>query len=532
MCKYYNGITVINRNFFRRHNMKRIVALVSLLLCVALAFGSCSLLNMSFRRFYSKTEFESAHEFTNASKVSELDTLVYEDSARHLIAFTTNDAETLKLYNVETGSVVLTLDREEIHTYDLFSVFGIPFAFVVVKSTTDDETTYSSRLYDATGTKIAEAEDTDEPAEAPEVACDFFKFDDLLYRVTEEGTVEQVSDDPLKSYLPDVDTKSKKFYYAISDDDVSVYNKDLELVYYWEVPFMAEDSEIALISDGVLYAQVFELLPEDTEDYDVLLDGEKVNVVGYVINANRKSAKEVDVDFIVDDMDECYDEIYTYAYEVDTPPARVTNLAYVYFFEDHRIDSKETLVTIQDNGKTFEIAPKYDDLPVMVAEDRFKDYRDNGEVYLINGRGKVIGNLTNLQAQFNEKFVAIDDKLYDADLELVYDAKSNDKVVYAMLSTAVILKDAEADGNGKTKYYLYTADGNTSEIENWYGSANQFYVTKNSNTGELSFYNNAGDLIVTAKGSSWSTTYTSRDGDVKLICVTDSEGKTHYYKFT
>lgn len=512
--------------------MKRIAVLVSLLLCLALTLGSCSLADMGFKRFYRNVDFDPAHEFTASTQITSLDELAREDSAGHLILFTTNDAETLKLYNAETDSVTLTFSRESIETCDVISVFGIPFAFVVEKTVAGEETTYASRIYDANGSKVAEAKDTAVPAEAPVIKTDLFKFDDALYRVNEDGSLEMLSDNPLKSYLPDVDTKSKKFYYDIGDEEVSVYNKDLECVYYWRVPFESDESTIVLLSDGVLFAQVLETLPSDAEEYDVVMDGDKVNIVSYVLNAAGNSEKEVDADFVLEDSTSL-DEISKYPIsDKNNPPKRVNNISSVCFFKEHRIDSDYTMVTIRDNGKTFEIAPDYDSIPFPIAKDRYVYIRDNGEEYIINSRGKIIANLSGQDYGYNEKFMEIDDRLYDMDLELVYDAKANDKKVYAMLSTSVILKDAEPDADGNTKYYLYTKDGNTVEITDYSGCADQYYVTKNSSTGDLSFYNNSGALIVSVKGSSWISVYTSKDKDVNLICVTDLEGNTHYYKFT
>ena len=196
------------------------------------------------------------------------------------------------------------------------------------------------------------------------------------------------------------------------------------------------------------------------------------------------------------------------------------------------MDSDYTMVTIRDNGKTFEIAPDYDSIPLPIAKGRYVYNRDNGEEYIINSKGKIIANLSGQNYDNNEKFIEIDDRLYDMDLELVYDAKANDKKVHAMLPTSVILKDAEPDADGNTKYYLYTKDGNTVEITDYAGCVDQYYITKNSSTGTLSFYNNSGALIVSVKGSYWVSVYASKDVDVNLICVTDLDGKTHYYKFT
>ena len=512
--------------------MKRIAVLVSLLLCLALTLGSCSLADMGFKRFYRNFDFDPAHEFTTSTQITSLDELAREDSAGHLILFTTNDAETLKLYNAETDSILLTLSRDNIETCDVISVFGIPFAFVVEKTVAGEETTYASRIYDANGNKVAEAKDTDAPAKAPVVKTDLFKFDDALYRVNEDGSVEMLSDNPLKSYLPDVDTKSKKFYYDIRNEEVSVYNKDLECVYYWRVPFKAGESTIVLLSDGVLFAQIIEELPADAEEYDVIIAGKKVNIVSYVLNAAGNSEKEVDADFVLEDSTS-FDEISKYPIsDKNNPPKRVNNISFVYFFKEQRMDSDYTMVTIRDNGKTFEIAPDYDNIPFPIAKDRYVYIRDNGEAYIINSSGKIMANLSGQDYDYNEKFIEIDDRLYDMDLELVYDAKENDKKVHAMLSTSVILKDAEPDADGNTKYYLYTKDGNTVEITDYAGCVDQYYITKNSSTGDLSFYNNSGALIVSVKGSYWVSVYASKDVDVNLICVTDLDGKTHYYKFT
>jgi hypothetical protein len=339
------------------------------------------------------------------------------------------------------------------------------------------------------------------------------------------------------AYLPElVNIKTENYYYATDGEtEVSVYDQDLNCVFYWEVPFDEyDDSEIFLLSDGVLLAQVWELLPEDTEKYDVVIDGEKFNLTHYILNAEKDKVKEVDLDFMVDEVD-LMDADYGYGYddEESTYPEKMINWAEIYYINDQKIDSLDTEVTIKENGDVIELAPEFDNVPYARTENRWVEYRDNGEEYLIDEEGEVIGNITG-ESNYNEKFISTGTKLLNYDLEVVYDVKANAKKIVTMFETSVLLKDETPDSEGKTNYYLYKADGTITKIENYYDyeSYYGFYVTYDSATSLFTFYSETGTVLTTVKGWSYSAVYFDYTENIVIVRVTDTENKTHYYKFS
>ena len=239
--------------------MKRIIALVSLLICMALMLGSCSLTNMSFQEYYRKYDFEATPELNSNTYLSQFDAHSYNvtRSSGDMLVFTSSDGSEVKFYNAKEDRVVLTLQTENLTEYTAFNVMGYPFIFTASKEDTDTVPDVTTRVYDATGEVVATATNP-ESTSKPQVSCDVFKFDDKLYRVDKDGEYEVIGEGIFTTYLPYVDYKTKNYYYEVDDDEVSVYNKKFECVMFWEVPFEEyEDSEIFLLSDGVLLAQVY-----------------------------------------------------------------------------------------------------------------------------------------------------------------------------------------------------------------------------------------------------------------------------------
>jgi hypothetical protein len=527
--------------------MKKIIALVSLILCMSLAFSSCSLFTqkMSFEKIYKDYEYEAPKSISAATSIPALDGCTYVTPSLsldvtinylggdYLLTFTDREGD-YKIYNAKTDSVVLTLDSENT-SVSCFNVFGVPF-IKATKTKTDDNyvTTTTVSIYNAGGMLVAEAKTSDSYS-IPTVtkAVDFFKFDGAVYKVSEDGTATAVSN-PF-AYLPSLDGfKTENYYYDNNSSTVSVYDQDLNCVFYWEVPFDEyDDSEIFLLSDGVLLAQIWEVLPEDAEKYDFISDGEKINLIHYILNAEKDKVKEVDLDFMVNGV-YYLDAVYSYAYDSDEEsilPEKMINYSSIYYIDDHKIDSDETEVTIKENGDVIELAPEFDNAPMtLMTENRWLLINDNEEKYLLDEEGEIVGNITGYEG-YNQKFISTGTKLVDYDLEVVYDAKANGKKIVTMFETSVLLCDETPDSEGKTNYYLYQDGGIITKIENYYDRGSSFYVTYDDSNLIFTFYSETGAVLTTTKGLSYSSIYFDYFDNYAIVKVTDTDGN-HYYKFS
>lgn len=519
--------------------MKRMTALVAMLLCVVLAFGSCSITigNMSFEKLYKNYKYEDETTvLTQKSELKDIDELIYQDnSTLELIAFKNSDGEKIKIYNAKMGSVVLTLTSKYVETYRMTEVYGVPFLIAVEKDENKEDVYYTS-IYDSHGNKVAKKNgivDVSDIANIISYKCDLFKFDNALYRVNEDGTIATVTSNPFATSIEHINTKTASYYYDINTADVSVYDQDLNCIYYWEVPFNnVASSKIFVLSDGVLVAQASSRLPDDAKKYDYVLNNSKYGITSYVLDVEKGKDKEVNLNFRISSV-AYLGECLPYGNDANNYyPEKVENVALIAYIKDHDVASDTTAVTLNiNNGSvSFELAPEFENVPVPYAEGKWIYTRDNGEEYIIDAKGEIVSKYSDdMDWSKNSNFIVINDKIYDLGLELVYDAANNDKVVSRVLNHTVILKDAKPDDLGKYEYYICSADGSVKKIDNYSSSRDQFYTTYNKDTKEYTFYNENGAELLKVKGS-WSVVYTSNNEDVVIIRVYDSSNKYHYYK--
>ena len=526
--------------------MKRILALVSLILCMTLVLASCSLTAMNFKKLYKDYEYEAPTSYTTASQIADLsDTTEYEeaydgDISTYIRAFLTSDLKTLKFYNTRTGAVVLTTELANT-TAKIFDVLDIPFIKVTEIKTENEITTTYVRIYDQGGMLIADAKRNGAASVSHDVQADFFKFDGVLYKVNEDGTTTKLADNYF-AYLPKLDGRTENFYYKVDYPEggvpnVSVYDLDLNCVFYWEVSFKDyDDVDIHLVGDGAFIAQVTEKLPEDAKDYDYVDGGVKYKLTSYTLNAEKGKVKETKLDFVIDKVEVKDYSYYSYACNYESEYSeKVTNRTKIRYINDKKKDARDTDVILKPNGDVIEITPEFENIPSAWAENRWVETRDNGGRYLIDENGDIIGNVTGANG-VNAAFIRAGEKLLDFDLELVYDAKANGKKIHTMLLTSVILVDETPDSSGNTSYYLYKADGTLTKIENYDTSSYRYYRTKDSTTSTYTYYSETGAVLLTVTGSHPSTVTTLYDENANnvgvIISIVDSEGKTQYYKIS
>ena len=512
--------------------MKKVISLTALILCVAMVLASCSFSDMSFKKFYKDLEYKAPNQFTESNQIATIDGLKYQErSSQHLLLFTTKDAENYKIYNAKTDDIVLTLKTENTRV-DFFTVFETPFIKATETKTTDDTTTTYVRLYTAKGALITEAKNPTNTSIT--TTSDFFKFNGSFYRVNKDGSATACS--YYLASLPEITWKTENYYYAHTSNHVSVYDRDLNCIFYWEFPSAnITGMGIYLLEEGILLAQGVEILPDDANKYDYASSGTKYNIVSFILNAEKDKEAEVDLDYRVN-YAYSMDCIYNYQEtEANSLPKSVTNYSSVKFINDHRLDSRATEVVIKKNGDTITLAPEFDSLPDIAAKDRWIYTRDNGEQYLINEKGDIIGNITGVSSSDrNENFIKIGEKILDYNLNLVYDAKTNGKKIIRVLQTSIILADESPDSQGNTNYYLFKADNTFSKIDDYDQAGYMYYLTFDSESETGAIYAENGKLLLALSTEDAEFIYENdtSGSEMMIVCIVDNTGAIHYYKIS
>lgn len=527
--------------------MKKITSLVCLFLCIVLLCTSCAK-DMTFVDFYADKEYEDSYPTLNSfTEVEKLDGFSYDSSENEFIVVETKDGDKVKFYNIEKDYFVLTLEEDRLSSFDFFTVSGNTF-IVTVEEDYDVEGTYHTNIYDANGSLMLTKKSTDSVSASSVIAKsqDLFQFDKKIYRVDNEGGIFPVVTNPFYGTIPSFSFRTETYYYSVGSSDISVYDKSLNCVFNWTIPYSTyEECNIEVLSEENFLVQVLEVLPDTETKYDFLGEnGEKYKLTSTIVDVATGKEKTVNLNYLIAYLTYSANRVYandTYDYISD----KISNIAYVCYIKDHKLNSHMSAVDLVAlNGKDasidFVIAPEFDTLPTEFAENRYTYTTDSGETYLIDATGKTISKFANdaiKNAKFNEKYIVMDGRIYNYDLNEVYDCAANKKEVVDVLGHCIVLRDSVGENKD---YHLYTVNGEVFELENYFntelasfitGSSDQFYTTFNADNKEYKFYNEYGTYLGKIDNAvSYKIVYEFEDNAGVIIAVIDTSFKISYYK--
>lgn len=530
--------------------MKKITSLVCLFLCIVLLCTSCAK-DMTFVDFYANKEYEDSYPtLAKFEEVEKLDGYTYKNSNYEMIVVETKDGDKVKFYNVEKDYFVLTLEENYLDDYTFFTVSGNTFV-ITVEEDYNVEDTYYTNVYDANGNLMLSKKGYSDLGADKVVttSTDLFQFDKKIYRVDNNGGIFPVVTNPFYGTLPSFSFRTAEYYYIVGSSDVAVYDQSLNCVFNWSIPYSTYlDCNIVALSEENFLVQVLEVLPDTETKYDILSDdGEKCKLTSTVVDVKTGKEKTVKLDYLVAYV--MYSDNQVYSNDtMDFVSDKIENIAYICYIKDHKLlDNEYELVALKgkDASVDFAIAPEFDNLPTEYAENRYIYTTDNGERYLIDAAGKTISKFASgatTNASSNEKYIVMDGKIYNYDLNEIYDCAANKKEVVDVLGHCVILRDSVGENK---EYYLYTANGEVSEIANYFtsdlvsfytGTSDQFYTTYDKDSKDFKFYNEYGTYLGKIENVlSWKIVYNLDDNAGVIIYVATGsilDYKVSYYKIS
>jgi len=196
--------------------------------------------------------------------------------------------------------------------------------------------------------------------------------------------------------------------------------------------------------------QMITPLHESEDDYDVVDEGDKYDFTSLIIDPVKGDVKEVNLDYVPLYFDSYYED------DEDKEFAVVTMI------EDHRVqDAYSARKYVKINSKTGAIeAEVFTDIfgtTSLLAEDRFIYRTYSGDLYMLDNKGNSLGKVnmldTEAYASYNETFFTYDGRVYDYNLQEVYNYADAGQTVYSMMGHSIIFRDE------LNHYHLLTADG-------------------------------------------------------------------------
>ncbi len=465
---------------------KKLLVLVALMLCMVTVLASCAT-SMKFEKVVGDAVYNDENPaLTTAAKVDVVGTKT--DELGDLVVFEgeNDDGKTVTtVYNLATGAVVYTsaVTAEEvsetevkvtttrISTYvALYEYEGVSWFMVgtqkrvttVKDGETDTESNMSVTLRNAKGEEFASISNTKGVDFATKL--DLILVDSAMYRIAEDGTIAKAFDVKAGADFPAVDKKQGDYYYDMVDEDgyelgsVAVYNASLELIAYHEVPRYLEGQGYFIMNNGNVLLQGAEYLGEFAEKYDWMEDGEKLDLHTFVLNVEKGTVKELDLDYYIENVQtQAAAEDWLYNEKIE-------NVAWIVEIEDEKLDwtdSATKLVSLDNNGKVKGVidglvANQAPELPELVATNRWVVKDLAGNQYLLNEAGEVLGNVNGLDLNdLNPNYIVLNDKIYDWDLNLKYNVSANDASILQKMEHGVLMTNDDGEtllyANGEVK---------------------------------------------------------------------------------
>lgn len=504
---------------------KLTVIVVAILATLSMLFscGSQSSLQTLSDILDSKADY-TEHYYTESAKIALLDGAEYKRYEENIMYFTAehvdgaNTYEKHLIYDAEADAVITTLTESATTdisvSLDSCRVNGNyePFFYVTTTSWTlngdgdPDVYSYATALYDASGNLVAETDFTAHP----QTFCDLILFDEKMYSL-EDGAITYAFDCPSYVSLPYVEQKFDGKYYSLNQGDyVAVYDDELNLISRYNLPlYLDEDFTVFVLASGDIFVQYYAEADFFSSDYSFLTnDSTKYDLTTLIIDKDTGCAEEIACDYLL-----------MYGYSVDNDAeffesngfksGKVSTLAIGFKIENGRLPDIDDLdfdlastVAIDASGKISDFS-KINGESVQntyfVAENRWIAVtRENA--YLINGSGKILGNISNVNGKPGTFFMS-DGKVYDCDLNMLFDFGAQELNYYGNVDSSIIFKNDDGE------VFLYTGGESAativakdSDLSLCYSSSDSSYYaikdTSDESQTKYKIYNSKGTLLL------------------------------------
>ena len=501
----------------------KFLTITSVLLCIIMLFTSCSSVG-SIKDILNENYDGDNYEYKKATALSEFNGAEFQSSSAELVVFQKNNNGKTEyiVYNIdqqkkvwsqtESSSVSLYIELSYLYVDDEYISYFTVYETTTKKGSTQTET----MLFTASGSEVASVDSQSTPV----VVCDLIYFGGKMYRVSSNGNIEFAFDYSPLAKIPSVVMKYKDIYYAEDDGLIETYNSNLEPLAKYSITESASGYELVVLKNGNILIQSHIRADSMSDDYTVLVNGVKYDIVTKIINAKNGKEKNVKCDYIIE---YALDSIGSLDFEESH------GLAQIYTINDKRIDTEKT-VCINNRGKAKELGSIDDDKIVSqdhFAENRWILYTESEREYLVDEKCNVIGDVTN--ANTNGEFFICENKIYDKDLEEIYDLTEKKQSIYGTVGNSLLLQGEDGEvtlltQNGTKE--LIAKDSEKSLIS----CLNNCIIIENYDTSSVEIYSHLGKLISEVEDV-YSRAYTvsSCDGSLLLYFNSDRDFSKVYY---
>lgn len=441
---------------------KKIVILVCLLACVAalivLVVSRVGTPTIDFLTLSGSIETPQ----TNISALEKIEALcgARTDAKDALVLYEKTDADGLKtqyVLNIESGGVVASFaDTQQVkHTVQLHLAENASWYSVCSVATAQGTERFSLSFFDAEGTCFAEKTDLSSAAFdalAYDTVLDLVLLDREVFRADKNGAFKRAFTLETFASLPNFEEKAGNYYFIEEDGAFFVYDADASLTATYRIPAAAQNFQQFYLSDGALLMQYVTAEGEHSDDYTYTENGQKYKLHQTLVSA-RNGEKTVLEDipiFILKIYSE--DSIFRKL----GLNANMDNLAIGYPVKDGVLEKNDYYiksVLLSNRGRV--TSSVGDIIPAMqgglilgIAKNRWVAKNLVGEHYLLNEWGSIVGRFPSdyeTAVEIAGKIFVYKQKIYDWDLNLLYDMEKNGVVSHTVVGGSVLMEKENAE---------------------------------------------------------------------------------------
>ena len=512
--------------------------MVVALLATVLLFCSCA---MEWEDVFVTVSAESKPSYQSLEKVNDLLGAEMREQCDEMVYLTAyTDAGKIKhiVYNLELGRVVyFRVETDAIAASISFKrVYGTALIIESVTTTAlgSGASFVTTTLYKPNGVSVATTMNAEPVFES---VCDLIYFDGKYYRVDLEGAVSVAFEYAPTAARPAVFGMSEIYYYAQYKDTITVYTRDgMRLVSHFSFPSYAQKTNFMILSNGNLLVQYMIAEAQTADKYTLIYEEQKMTLVTQIFDVAEGELEEIEANYLLKygASSAVYEEMWK---KNGLNREELPNFATVWMIEEGaRQDLQANLlqmVYLNDEGEIEDVLLVEDQNVQsirMIAENRWVLTSVLGTEYLVDQEGKVLGEVNN--AEYHEERFFVGGRIYDLNLQVVYDYGKDGATLIKKMNNSVLLKTYNGDivcfANGES--ILVTRAGDAAY--RFYGVEGGYYVVcdeGDSTAVKYEIYNDLGVKLFTLQDVT-QPCFVAAGERSSLIFGYNADGKKVYYR--
>ncbi|MBR1983778.1 MAG: hypothetical protein IKA12_03725 [Clostridia bacterium] len=361
----------------------------------------------------------------------------------------------------------------------------------------------------------------------PTVNLDLVKIGNDFYRLDRDDVYSLVARFFDSSVIPEFTAKNGDNYYCINEGNIRIFDKNLTLRLDYTAPTFANNVTYSILDNGNVLFQYQYATSLLEEDYSFVLSAVPIILESYIIDVDSLEFDDVNLKHYISHLvsrNTLYSEENQLNFEY--LESDIYNLAVICEISDKQIDYTNKLVSLKNNGK---VKNYYNDLfvgqkpvepsskihynvPTPVAKDRYIIKNSLDQILLLDGNGRVIGDVTSYD-YINNKYIIINGTIFDFSLNALASCNEYEIINSYYLQNSFLFTKTISN----TKSYFLFANGEFRSIADGVidtvSSAYKNVISlMNYETGKITVITENSNILFTTEASLY-TSYITKDGN-------------------